>query len=115
MVKMDYLRDEKWSNFNEDYKHIKKSSTPLFAGGYIATLRRVYNLPPKNERLNRRATGVQPTPLMQNTLSHPPLASKPYIGDRLRRIANDNGSAQGYPKQDLIAQLKGVLECVQTW
>ena len=53
MVRMDFLRDASWSNFSEDRKHIKAKSVALFAGSYIAALRRAYNLPPKNERRNR--------------------------------------------------------------
>ena len=131
LVKMDHLRDESWSNFNADKKHIKETSTAFFAGAYIAALRRAYNLPPKNERrkheeLRRRSTD-QPiqqrrsgfdnaTQLMQNIQSKPFHAGRTpntSIGDRLRRIANT--SPQVRSKHDLIAELSGMLECVQTW
>ena len=61
MVKMDYLKDPTWSHFKADKKHIKQSSTPLFAGGYIAGLRRAHNLPPTNQRRKNASVGNRRT------------------------------------------------------
>ena len=71
LVNWDYLRDEEWSYFKPDRKHVKISATPFFAGGYIAALRRAHNLPPKNQRRNTGHQGVKPTPLMENRIPHP--------------------------------------------
>jgi hypothetical protein len=86
LVSWDYLRDDDWSYFKPDKKHIKVSATPFFAGGYIAALQRAHNLPQKKHRTNndhrnrdsdgrgyqQSATGYDnATPLMQNMiLSH---------------------------------------------
>ena len=61
MVKMDYLKYPTWSHFKPDKKHIKQSSTPLFAGGHIAGLRRAQNLPPKNQRRKNPSVGNRRT------------------------------------------------------
>ena len=74
LVNWDYLRDEEWSSFKSDRKHIKISATPFFAGGYIAALRRAHNLPPKNQRHNTGHKKVYP--LMDNLIPHPTSSSR---------------------------------------
>ena len=83
LVNWDYMRDDDWSYFKPDKKHVKVSATPFFAGAYIAALRRAHNLPQKksrssNGRPNRDVTGRvaqqsttgydNATPLMQNII-----------------------------------------------
>ena len=114
LVKMDYLRDQSWSNFNPDRKHIKSSSTPLFAGNYISGC--ALNLPPKNQRRreasvgNRRNDGNvgnqnnnddrhsfnrrrqeedihnEPAPLMQNILPNPQHGRSNQPSSTIRRM-----------------------------
>ena len=47
---MDHLRDDSWSKFAEDRKHVKGTCVPVFAGSLIAAIRRVYKMPQKYER-----------------------------------------------------------------
>ena len=58
VAKLDNLRDETWSKFRDDRKHIKQNCVPLFAGILIAALRRAHNMAPRNQRSQTRRDDV---------------------------------------------------------
>lgn len=122
VVKLDNLRDESWSKFRDDGKHIKENCIALFAGNLIAALKRAHGIPPRNQRLqpgrrnepshSHNHNTTQPPPqqppppqqLMNNRIQYPA------IDQRLQNIANG-----GDPKQNLISKLTDVIKCLQVW
>ena len=115
LVTLDNLRDESWSKFREDRKHIKENCVPIFASNLIAALRRAHNMVPRSDRQYHRKNGsaqqnysYNPRPLMSNTIP-----KGPAIGQRLMNIAEGRNNID--PKQNLISKLADVIKCLQVW
>ena len=120
VVKLDRLRDETWSLFRLDRKHIKESKVPIFTKLLIDALRIVHDTP------NRRQNNTPPNrehqaakPLMGKILPNPlqsihPTKQPAPIGQRLQSIA-DGGVPEVDPKRTLISKLLEVVECVKGW
>ena len=120
LVKLERLRDETWSLFQLDRKHIKESKVPIFAKLLIDALRIVHDTPNRrqsNSPPNREYQAAKPLmgTILQNPLQriHPTKQPVP-IGQRLQSIA-DGGVPEVDPKRTLISKLLEVVECVKGW
>ena len=121
LVKLERLRDETWSLFQLDRKHIKESKVPIFAKLLIDALRIVHDTPNRRRQNNTPPNRAYPTatPLMGEILQNPlqrirPTKQSAPIGQRLQSIA-DGGVPKVDPKGNLISKLLEVVECVKGW
>ena len=112
LVSLNNLRDDSWSKFREDRKHIKENYVPIFASNLIAALKPAHNIAPRFDRRSqlRRDGPFQqnPRPLMDNIIQN-----GPSIGQRLMNIAD--GRSNSDPKHTLISKLTDVIKCLQVW
>ena len=122
IVKLDPLRNEKWSKFKSDRKHIKEEHVKLFASLLIDSLKEAHGLPTRHQKYlsaNKHQHQKAPQPLMNNLISMPPYHNKSTsyvtpIGQRLMNIA-DGSSVRVVQKQNMISKLTEFLKCLEGW
>ena len=122
IVKLEPLRDAKWSKFRNDRKHVKVEHVKLFASLLIDSLKEAHGLPTRHQKHQTSSKHHQhklPEPLMGKLIPMPPNQFKPNsqttpIGQRLQNIAY--GSANTVDrKQNLISKLVEFVQCLEGW
>ena len=123
LVKHDNLRNETWSKFRDDGKHINHTSMNIFAGNLKGGLRRALNINRYNQsrtyreiqqdQNERLIPPSQPKPLMSNMFAQPRNGTGVPINQRLLGISQNKQIRN--PKQDLILKLNDVIKCLQVW
>ena len=123
LVSLDSLRDDNWSMFRDDRKHIKEGCVGLFASLLIGALRAAHNMPPRNRNTTiqknqpHKSSTPQPLmsiPLQQHRFSENHSRQNIPIGRRLQSIA-DGGNLGLGPKEAIMSKLTDLMKCLQGW
>ena len=121
LVCLDSLRDNDWSNFRDDKKHIKEGCIRFFASLLIDSLRLAHGLPARIRNNNtfqrRQSQKPPPQPLMSVPIQHSRYfenRSNIPIGRRLQSIADGENLNHG-PKHEMISKLSELMKCLQGW
>ena len=122
IVNLEPLRDENWTKFRNDRKHIKVEHVKLFASLLIDSLKEAHGLPTRHQRnmaASKHHDQKPPQPLMGKLIPMPSHQFKstnqtPPIGQRLQLIADGRNSMVDR-KQNLISKLVEFVQCLEGW
>ena len=122
IVKLEPLRDAKWSKFRNDRKHVKVEHVKLFASLLIDSLKEAHGLPTRHQKhltSSKHHQHKSPEPLMGKLIPMPPNQFKPNsqttsIGQRLQNIAYGSDNTVDR-KQNLISKLVEFVQCLEGW
>ena len=122
IVKLEPLRDAKWTKFRKDRKHVKEEHVKLFASLLIDSLKEAHGLPTRHQKhlaASKHHHHKSPQALMDKLIPMPPHQSKSTIqttpiGHRLQNIAYGSVNTVDR-KQNLLSKLVEFVQCLEDW